>query len=186
MRYGFVPNWQVALNIVTRLISKHYVTKAANLKQSRVKATLRTEQISMAAGCWVGRNNYVRQRFINCNNLAKWLHLWTVNRKVQRRGRSKLVNATWTRSGKPDKISGQVNWLLDSHRKTWVANFQHMRVTAKKLTAVNSLKTGVNLNKYSLNSSLYFAGQLIAWFTQEDMRGEFPTYERDSKKINSS
>jgi hypothetical protein len=37
MRYCFVPNWQVALNIVTRLISKHYVTKAANLKQSRAK-----------------------------------------------------------------------------------------------------------------------------------------------------
>jgi len=44
MRYSFVPNWQAALNEVTRLISKHYVTNAANFKQSRVKATFRTEQ----------------------------------------------------------------------------------------------------------------------------------------------
>jgi hypothetical protein len=44
MRYCFVPNWQVALNKVTRLIKKHYVTKAANLTQSRAKAMLRTEQ----------------------------------------------------------------------------------------------------------------------------------------------
>jgi hypothetical protein len=29
--------------------------------------------------------------------------------------------------------------------------------TTKKLTAVNTLKTGINLNNYSLNSSIYFA-----------------------------
>jgi len=31
------------------------------------------------------------------------------------------------------------------------------RETTTKLTAVNTLKTGVNLNKYSMNSSLHFA-----------------------------
>jgi len=43
--------------------------------------------------------------------------------------------------------------------------------TAKKLTAVNTLKTGVNLNKYSLNSSLYFA-ESKALVTQSAMKVE--------------
>jgi hypothetical protein len=36
-----------------------------------------------------------------------------------------------------------------------------MRETTEKLTAVNTLKTGVSLNKYSLNSSLYFAESTV-------------------------
>jgi hypothetical protein len=32
------------LNKVAKLINKHYVTNAANFKQSRVRETLRTEQ----------------------------------------------------------------------------------------------------------------------------------------------
>jgi hypothetical protein len=48
----------VALNEVTRLISKHYVTNAANFKQPKVKATLRTEQSAWRLAVELVRNNY--------------------------------------------------------------------------------------------------------------------------------